>query len=59
VGDLIVSSGLGGVYPSGLVVGTVADVVRPEDEPFCRVKLTAAVDFYSLDELFVLMPEDS
>ncbi len=59
VGDLIVSSGLGGVYPSGLVVGTVAEVVRPEDEPFCRVKLTAAVNFYSLDELFVLMPEDS
>ncbi len=56
-GDLIVSSGLGGVYPSGLKVGTVESVQRYEEKPFCEVRLVAAVDFYSLDELFVLKPE--
>ncbi len=53
-GDTILSSGLGGVYPPGLMVGTVAQVVRPEQEPFCDVRVTPAVNFYSIDELFIL-----
>jgi rod shape-determining protein MreC len=57
IGDTIVSSGLGGVYPSGLVVGTVVSVKRPEEEPFCEIVLSSAANFFSLDELFVLMPE--
>lgn len=53
-GDLILSSGLGGVYPPGLVVGTVIAVERPKQEPFLIVRLAPATDFNSLDELFVL-----
>jgi rod shape-determining protein MreC len=53
-GDLILSSGLGGVYPSGLVVGTVKAVERPKQEPFLIIRLAPAADFNSLDELFVL-----
>lgn len=53
-GDQILSSGLGGVYPAGLVVGTVIAVDRPENDPFCEVRLAPAADFNSLDELFVL-----
>lgn len=53
-GDLILSSGLGGVYPPGLVVGTVIAVERPRQEPFLIVRLAPAADFNSLDELFVL-----
>ncbi|MCP4684636.1 MAG: rod shape-determining protein MreC [bacterium] len=53
-GDLILSSGLGGIYPPGLVVGTVIAVERPEEEPFCRVRLQPAANFNSLEELFVL-----
>ena len=53
-GDQILSSGMGGVYPAGLVVGTVIAVERPENDPFCEVRLAPAADFNSLDELFVL-----
>lgn len=53
-GDLIISSGLGGIYPPGLVVGTVESVVRPEDRPFCEVRLKSAVNFNSLEEMFIL-----
>lgn len=53
-GDLIISSGLGGVYPAGLKVGTVSFVSRPEDAAFCDVRLEAAVNFNALDELFIL-----
>lgn len=52
--DTILSSGLGGVYPPGLMVGTVAQVIRPEQEPFCEVRVNPAVNFYSIDELFLL-----
>lgn len=58
VGDTIISSGLGGIYPPGLVVGTVADVNRPEEEPFADVILSPAANFWSIEELFILRPED-
>ncbi|UCC43872.1 MAG: rod shape-determining protein MreC [Candidatus Zixiibacteriota bacterium] len=56
-GDLILSSGLGGVYPPGLVVGSVASVIRPEEEAFCEIRLYPAANFSSLEELFVLIPD--
>lgn len=55
-GDQIISSGLGGVYPAGLMIGTVTSVIRPADEPFCRISLTPASNFNSLEELFILRP---
>ena len=53
-GDHVLSSGLGGIYPSGLMVGVVVSVERPEEEPFCRVRLAPAVNFNSLEEMFIL-----
>ncbi|MBD3256904.1 rod shape-determining protein MreC [candidate division GN15 bacterium] len=53
-GDLVISSGLGGIYPPGLVVGTVRRVVREEDQPFCDVWLNSAANFSSLEEMFIL-----
>ena len=57
VGDTVLSSGLGGDYPAGLIVGTVTDVFRPENEPFYRVELQPAANFRSLEALFALRPE--
>ncbi len=54
VGNQILSSGLGGVYPAGLVVGEVRAVERPEEDPFCRVWIEPAANFNSLEELFIL-----
>lgn len=56
-GDTVLSSGLGGIYPAGLRVGTVLDVKRPDLEPFCKVHIEPFVNFHSLDELFVLRVE--
>ena len=53
-GDLIISSGLGGIYPPGLVVGRVKSIVRPEDQPFCEVKLYSAANVNTLEEMFIL-----
>lgn len=54
VGDTIISSGLGGVYPEGLTVGIVEEVKREELAVFCDIKVTPAANFYSLEELFLL-----
>lgn len=54
VGDLIVSSGLGGTYTAGLTIGTVVEVNRPEGAVYCQVKLSPAANFHSIEELFVL-----
>lgn len=58
VGDQIITSGLGGVYPSGLYVGQVIEVVKVELNPFYDVKVKPAANFYSIEELFILKVEN-
>jgi rod shape-determining protein MreC len=54
-GNEVISSGLGGTYPAGLLIGTVRSFERMEDQPFCRVLLDPAVNFNTIEELFILM----
>ncbi len=56
-GDQLLTSGLGGVYPKGLVVGTVADVERKPYGLFQTVRVTPAVDFRKLEEVFVILEQ--
>lgn len=58
-GGRILSSGLGGVYPAGLLVGTVTTVERPPEAAFCVVTIEPAANFNSLEELFLLRPGGS
>ncbi len=46
VGDLLVSSGLGGTFPAGYPVGIVSEVVNDPGKPFASVSATpaAAID---------------
>ncbi|HUI45569.1 MAG TPA: rod shape-determining protein MreC [Nitrospirota bacterium] len=53
-GDLVVTSGLDGIYPKGLAVGTVAKVVKREAEVFQTVVVKPAVQFSRLEEALVL-----
>ncbi len=54
VGDTLVTSGLGGVYPSGLTVGWVGDL-EPDATGLLRdVTVTPAVRFAELEEVFAL-----
>ncbi|HWR82870.1 MAG TPA: rod shape-determining protein MreC [Candidatus Deferrimicrobium sp.] len=56
VGDTVLSSGLGGVYPAGLVIGTVVHVSLPKGNPFYNVEVEPAANFRSLEALFSLTP---
>jgi len=55
VGDLIVSSGTGGVFPKGLAIGRVEAVTRGDFGLFQSVTVTPSVDFSRLEEVLVLL----
>jgi rod shape-determining protein MreC len=57
-GDLVVTSGLGGFYPAGLVIGSVAEVQQDDSGATSYAILTPAVEFDALSEVFVFRSFD-
>lgn len=53
-GDLLITSGIGGIFPSGLQVGEVTDVRRIADSLLLAVYVKPAVELNKLDYLFLL-----
>jgi rod shape-determining protein MreC len=53
-GDRIVTSGLGGVYPEGLLIGTVIDVRQRDVDMFQDARVEPAVDFARLETALVV-----
>lgn len=53
-GDKIITSGFGGIYPKGLLVGEVTDVVNDEGGLLKYAILNPAVDFNRLEEVMVI-----
>jgi rod shape-determining protein MreC len=56
VGDTVVASGLGEVYPKGLLIGTVAAVHQKPHGLFHEVEVQPTVDLAKLEEVLVLVP---
>ncbi|MEM7052310.1 MAG: rod shape-determining protein MreC [Acidobacteriota bacterium] len=54
-GDQVLTSGIDGVFPRGIPIGTVSDV-SPGDDLFYRIRLSAAVDPDRLDQVYLLAP---
>jgi len=57
LGDIVVTSGLGGVFPKGLPVGRILDVKEIAGELFKDIKIRTAVDFSKLEEVLVILEE--
>ena len=55
IGDTIVSSGLDGVYPKGLRIGFVSQVIEHNADIFHEVIITPFVDFEKLEEVLVIL----
>ncbi len=53
-GDVIVTSGLDGIFPRGLLVGTVRGVSRAGPGLFLGVSVVPAVDFRALEHVMVV-----
>lgn len=54
-GDTIVTSGFGGIYPKGLIVGTVSDVQNDSGGLLKIAILDPAVDFQKLEDVAVIV----
>jgi rod shape-determining protein MreC len=55
VGDVVITSGLGGVYPRGLRIGEVTAVSDPGSRLLQTATLAPAVDFGRLEQVFVML----
>ncbi len=55
-GDVVITSGIDGIYPKGLMVGTINQVNNETRTLFQEISLTPAVDFGRLENVFVLLP---
>jgi len=54
VGDTVITSGLGGIFPKGLPVGRISKVKDLPGELFKGVEVTPSVDFSKLEEVLVI-----
>ncbi|MFO3796810.1 MAG: rod shape-determining protein MreC [Anaerolineales bacterium] len=54
-GDLVLTSGLGGVYPPNIPVGQVVDVRKREAELFQQASIQPSVDFAQLSIVLVIL----
>jgi rod shape-determining protein MreC len=55
IGDIVVSSGLDGIYPKGLRIGLVSEVIEHEADIFHEVTISPFVDFEQLEEVLVVL----
>ena len=56
IGDRIITSGLGGLYPKGILIGWVKEISHKKHELFKTAILDSAVDFIQIEEVFVIVP---
>jgi len=54
IGDIIISSGMGGVFPAGLNIGRVSNVNVPEYETSLEVEVIPMIDFSRLEYVFLI-----
>ncbi|MCX6811523.1 MAG: rod shape-determining protein MreC [Candidatus Berkelbacteria bacterium] len=54
VGQRIITSGLGGTMPKGLIVGEIAEITSPESEIFQSARVKPAADFNHLEIVFII-----
>jgi rod shape-determining protein MreC len=55
VGDQVITSGMGGVFPKGILLGQVEKVERGDGVLFQTVEVTPAVDFSRLEEVLIVL----
>ena len=56
VGDLLLTSGLGGRFPVGYPVGTISAISRPAGKPFANIKVQPAADLATSREVLLVLP---
>lgn len=58
IGDTVITSGLGGIFPPGLMIGITTDVIPASSGWLHEVIVSPSVDFSRLEEVFVIGVSD-
>ena len=53
-GDVIISSGQGGIFPQGLLVGNVVKTIIVESSSFQKILVKPIIDYSQIEEVFVI-----
>jgi rod shape-determining protein MreC len=56
-GDVVLSSGLAGVFPKGLLLGVVTGASRRGEGLFQKIDVAPAVDFGKVEEVLALISD--
>ena len=54
-GDRVITSGLGGLYPKGILIGTIVEVRIQPHELFQTASIETAVDLSRMEEVFIII----
>jgi len=57
-GDLVISSGMGGIYPPNISIGRVSSVTYHDHEISMEAELEPVIDFSRLEYVFIIARED-
>lgn len=59
IGDKILSSGLGGIYPKGLIIGEIVELIPGKYGVGSAARLKPAADFARLEEALIILEPSS
>lgn len=57
-GDAVLTSGLGGLYPKGIKIGTIISIEEDKGKLVKNALIEPSVDFNKLEEMFVVIPKN-
>ncbi len=55
LGDTVITSGMGNLYPKGIKIGTISKIEKDSSDMTQRVLVTPSVDFDRLEEVIILL----
>ena len=55
IGDRVITSGLGGMFPKGILLGAVSNFEKRSHELFQTAIIEPSVDFSSMEEVFIII----
>jgi len=54
VGEKVITSGLGGIFPKGILIGEIVEIEIFEDKMFQQITVRPATNLENLEQVFVV-----
>ena len=55
IGNVVITSGISGLFPKGLLIGSVKNVDKTDSGLFQRIDIAPFVDFSRIEEVMVIV----